>query len=776
MTLNLDGLTGVLWTHLWQLTLLIPLAIVVVRWACRRRSHLGYVILLVVLVKCLVPPLWSSPAGVFSWVSHALGVGEQSPPTAPLNLPVATTTIAEQAPPANVPESVTLPEPVSVAPPETSFAELLSEWGLMSEEQPSPSAPLNAAPTPETPIDWGQVSLAILLALWVCGSVGVVGYLLAKRIYLERFHDDTRVDSKQELLAIVSECAHVLDLRRHPDLVVTTHPTIPFVVGWWAPRLVIPKHIVDRSTPADMRLIIAHELNHLRRWDTATNWIQLAVQAVWWFHPLVWWLNAEIRRWRESCCDEEVVARLKCQPSQYAHCLLNVLDFQASLRATSGLDSLSPFEVTKQRLQNIMQPAGQFPRSTPLVVWLAFVVLTLIVLPGAAFTLPEQKAVAHDEIPMVPLEVAVPIVPPAPPLATAIDPAPPQPPVPEWQYKFDVQRAYQYQVSIEEDGLQGTTRHTGQPSVRVTYVSGGQWALSISNPHLMATEISGSSGRIPRPPRIPSPFERGYEVTIDSQGRLVDESGEGSLPLFLGNWSNWLFSSLPAANRLPTWEEQGTTSLSLMAEPTIGPFGTPDRSPFARSVETARLPATTHTKTTQSVAKGELRLTRTRTVRTNELVDGKPRIELRDDSIWTFDSRLQVPVSLTGSGELIRRQAKQSQTIPFKYTVRLITPEDTHAAAETDKAAASQVAVLPDRMQIPPRIVPSTGTPVSPDKKLEKGPQFLIEWNGSFFPGEILEVPSHESVKIHDSQWGEEWDAVVPRRRLREPVGKTTTE
>ena len=29
------------------------------------------------------------------------------------------------------------------------------------------------------------------------------------------------------------------------------------------------------------------------------------------YHPLVWWLNAEIRRWRESCCDEEVVARMK---------------------------------------------------------------------------------------------------------------------------------------------------------------------------------------------------------------------------------------------------------------------------------------------------------------------------------------------------------------------------------------------------------------------------------------------------------------------------------
>ena len=221
----------------------------------------------------------------------------------------------------------------------------------------------------------------------------------------------------------MSECAIALDMRRHPDLVVTTHPTIPFVVGWWSPRLVIPKHIVDRSTHDDMRLIIAHELNHLRRWDTGTNWCQLAVQAIWWFHPLVWWLNAEIRRWRESCCDEEVVARLQCRPASYANCLLNVLDLQASLKSTGGLDSLSPFEVTKQRLHNIMQPVGPFPRSTPWPVCLAFLALTLIVLPGAAFTLPPQVAVAHDEIPTTPLIASSSAVPPPPPVAEAILPA-----------------------------------------------------------------------------------------------------------------------------------------------------------------------------------------------------------------------------------------------------------------------------------------------------------------------------------------------------------------
>ena len=769
MTVNLDGLTSVLWTQLWQMTLLIPLAIWGVRSSCLRRSHLGYVVLLAVLVKCFVPPLWSSPTGVFSWASHVLGIGEEAPAASVVAFP-AVVVPAPASPP--VTEAAT-PPAVSSVPRDLTP----TDTGRKSEEPRSPSVAVASPLLSVGSIDWPQVGLAVLLGAWVCGSVGVVGYLLAKRIYLERFHDDTRVDTQAELLSIVSECAIALDLRRHPDLVVTTHPTIPFVVGWWAPRLVLPKHIVDRSTTADMRLIIAHELNHLRRWDTATNWIQLAVQAVWWFHPLVWWLNAEIRRWRESCCDEEVVARLKCPPSQYAHCLLNVLDFQASLRATSGFDSLSPFEVTKQRLQNIMQPAGRFPRSTPLLVWLAFLALTLIVLPGAAFTLPEQVAEAHDEIPTSPIVVTEPVVPPAPPVATAITPTPlEQPagdPAPDWQYKFDVHRDYQYQVSIEEDGLHGTTRHTGQPIVRATYVSGGSWALHISNPQLMSVEIPSPFGRRLGPPRIPSPFERGYEVTLDPKGRVTEESGDGSLPLFLGNWSNWLWSPLPATPQR-TWEEEGTTSLSMMTEPTSGPFGTPDYSPFARPMESARLPAATQTQTIQSSKAGVLTLTRSRSVQTHELVEGQPRIELRDNSTWSFDSSLGVPVSLSGSGELIQRTVHQTHKLPFQYTVRLLTPDDLPAAADAAPATAAQEAFLPPHLQAVPGIVAPATPSVPSTKSLQKGQKFLIEWNGSLFPGEVLEVPEKDSAKIRYTGWSDSWDEIVPRQRLREPAVEPT--
>jgi beta-lactamase regulating signal transducer with metallopeptidase domain len=57
-----------LW-QLAQLTVAIAGASLVTRLFCRRRPHLAYVLWLLVLVKSLMPPIWSSHLGLFSWAA-----------------------------------------------------------------------------------------------------------------------------------------------------------------------------------------------------------------------------------------------------------------------------------------------------------------------------------------------------------------------------------------------------------------------------------------------------------------------------------------------------------------------------------------------------------------------------------------------------------------------------------------------------------------------------------------------------------------------------------
>ena len=72
--------------------------------------------------------------------------------------------------------------------------------------------------------------------------------------------------------------------------------------------------LLARST-TDLRPIFAHELLHYRRRDHWVGFLQLMVAAVWWFHPLVWWMNRQVSRTREMSCDEQAIASLACPPA-----------------------------------------------------------------------------------------------------------------------------------------------------------------------------------------------------------------------------------------------------------------------------------------------------------------------------------------------------------------------------------------------------------------------------------------------------------------------------
>jgi len=70
------------------------------------------------------------------------------------------------------------------------------------------------------------------------------------------------------------------------------------------PILLLPADIAERLTPPQLQAVLAHELCHVRRRDNFTSAIHMIVEAVFWFHPLVWWISARLVEERERACDE----------------------------------------------------------------------------------------------------------------------------------------------------------------------------------------------------------------------------------------------------------------------------------------------------------------------------------------------------------------------------------------------------------------------------------------------------------------------------------------
>ncbi|HEX3744016.1 MAG TPA: M56 family metallopeptidase [Bryobacteraceae bacterium] len=100
----------------------------------------------------------------------------------------------------------------------------------------------------------------------------------------------------------------------------------PGVFGIFRPFLLLPAGLSERLTPAQFEAVVAHELCHVRRRDNLSSAIHMVVETLFWFHPMVWWIQARLVEERERACDEAVL-RMGHDPQEYAEGIVAVCEF-----------------------------------------------------------------------------------------------------------------------------------------------------------------------------------------------------------------------------------------------------------------------------------------------------------------------------------------------------------------------------------------------------------------------------------------------------------------
>ncbi len=122
-----------------------------------------------------------------------------------------------------------------------------------------------------------------------------------------------------------------------------------FVIG--RPLLLWPAGISGELRKSEIEAILAHELWHVRRRDNLAAAVQMFIEAVFWFHPLVWWLGSRQVQERERACDEGVL-ELGSEPAVHAEGILKACKFYVRfpLPCVAGVNGSN----LKQRIMRIM--------------------------------------------------------------------------------------------------------------------------------------------------------------------------------------------------------------------------------------------------------------------------------------------------------------------------------------------------------------------------------------------------------------------------------------
>jgi beta-lactamase regulating signal transducer with metallopeptidase domain len=151
-----------------------------------------------------------------------------------------------------------------------------------------------------------------LLVIWASGFAAIV----SMRFRAWRQLRALLAKSTPMNLSGVAIPSHI-DVRSAPGLLE------PGVIGWQHPVLLMPADIADHLSLPEIEAIVAHELCHVRRRDNLTAAFHMIVEALFWFHPMVWWIGARLVDERERACDEHVLQTVG-EPRSYAQGILNV--------------------------------------------------------------------------------------------------------------------------------------------------------------------------------------------------------------------------------------------------------------------------------------------------------------------------------------------------------------------------------------------------------------------------------------------------------------------
>lgn len=132
-----------------------------------------------------------------------------------------------------------------------------------------------------------------------------------------------------------------LRVRRMVQVLQSTRVAVPTLVGWLKPVILLPASVIAQLPAAQLEMILAHELAHVRRHDYLVNLLQIVIETLFFYHPAVRWMSRQVGQEREHCCDDIVVAQFG-HPLVYARALASIEALKAPVMrpalAASGGD------------------------------------------------------------------------------------------------------------------------------------------------------------------------------------------------------------------------------------------------------------------------------------------------------------------------------------------------------------------------------------------------------------------------------------------------------
>lgn len=217
-----------------------------------------------------------------------------------------------------------------------------AESAVEQNQPPIAVNPPIAAPATGPVFSFGAIASTFsALSRWICllylsGVAFILGRLLLGVWGGHRLRKMAIAITDEALLASFRRLAHRVGLKAAPAIAWCEQISIPVVVGIFKPMILLPMALASSLTPGQLQALMLHELSHIRRFDPVINLLQRIVEALLFFHPVVWFVSRRISFEREMAADDMVLAAGWKKPL-YADALVRVAEITSTISPSSSL-------------------------------------------------------------------------------------------------------------------------------------------------------------------------------------------------------------------------------------------------------------------------------------------------------------------------------------------------------------------------------------------------------------------------------------------------------
>ncbi|MCH7413421.1 M56 family metallopeptidase [Belliella sp. R4-6] len=195
--------------------------------------------------------------------------------------------------------------------------------------------------------------IPFLVNLWFIGVILFMIKFAGSLTELRNLGQKPKKGIPERWQVALTEFSKKLKIKHSVKIFQSNHIDTPLTFGVLKPVILIPAGLVFQLSPMQMEAIIAHELAHIKRHDYLINLMQSAMEVIFFYHPVFWYINKIIKTERENACDDTAI-NIGVNARDLAEALVLVVQHAKQTQPLLALAAAKSKTPTLDRIKRIM--------------------------------------------------------------------------------------------------------------------------------------------------------------------------------------------------------------------------------------------------------------------------------------------------------------------------------------------------------------------------------------------------------------------------------------